>query len=133
MNSKTTIYLVSLLVFFSFSVSAQKKIDGKRIKSVKEWKIEGKKKSLDQVTHYDVKGNKTEEIMYDNVGDQKKRVTYEYNEAGKCVKESHYDKYNKLEKTVAFEYLENGKKKSQSSYLPNGKLKNTKEFEYILE
>lgn len=120
-----------LLVSF-FSVSAQKKFDGKKIKETKEWQIEGKKRILDSETKYGEKG-KIEEIEYNSVGDLKKRVTYEYNDAGKCVKESHYDKYNKLEKTVTFEYHENGRKKQQFTYLPNGKLKNTKEFEYILE
>jgi len=132
MNSKINICLIFFFFLFSFSVSAQKKIDGKRIKEVKEWKIEGKKRTLDQITYYDEKSNKTEEKEYNSVGDLKKRVTYEYNESGKCVKESYYDKYNKLEKVVTFEYLEGGRKKSQSTYLPNGKLKHTKEFEYIL-
>jgi len=133
MNNRINICLISLFLFLSFSVSAQKKIDGKRIKEIKEWKTEGKKRTLDQVTFYDEKSNKTEEISYDNVGDRKKRVIFEYNESGRCVKESHYNKYNKLEKTVVFEYLEGGRKKSQSTYLPSGKLKHTKEFEYILE
>ena len=116
-----------------FSSYAQKKFDGKTITAVKEWKLEGKKKSIDHLTKYDANGNKVEEIEYNNVGDQKSRTTYEYNAKGKCVKESYFDEYNKLEKTVTIEYHENGKKKSQSTYLPNGKLKNTKEFEYILE
>ena len=133
MNRKLNIFLISLCLLFSFSVSAQKKIDGKRIKEVKEWKVEGKKRTLSQVTRYDKHSNKIEEIDYNSVGDQKKRVTFEYNEAGKCIKESHYDKYNKLEKTVTFEYLEGGRKKSQSVFLPSGKLSHTKEFEYILE
>ncbi len=133
MNSKINICIISFLLIFFLPASAQKKIDGKRIKTVKEWKMEGKKKSLDEITHYDEKGNKIEHIEYDNVGDQKRRTTFEYNEAGKCIKESQYDKYNKLEKSSTFEYFENGKKKSQSNYLPNGKLKSTKEFEYILE
>jgi hypothetical protein len=133
MNSKLNICLVSLCLLFSVSVSAQKKIDGKRIKEVKEWRVEGKKRVLDQVSRYDDRSEKIEEIEYNSVGDLKRRITYEYNEAGKCIKESHYDKYNKLEKTVTFEHFENGKKKLQSTFLPNGKLSHTKEFEYILE
>lgn len=132
MNSKINICLVSLLLLFSFSVSAQKKIEGKRIKEIKEWRVEGKKRTLDQVTYYDEKSNKTEEIEYNSVGDQKRKVVYQYNE-GKCIKESHYDKFNKLEKVITFEYLEGGRKKLQSNYFPNGKLSHTKEFEYILE
>ncbi len=133
MNNKLNICLLSFFLLLSFSVSAQKKINGKRIKEVKEWNVNGKKRVLDQVSRYDERGEKVEEIEYNSVGDLKRRVTFEYNEAGKCIKESHYDKYNKLEKTVTFEHNENGKKKLQSTYFPNGKLSHTKEFEYILE
>jgi tRNA nucleotidyltransferase (CCA-adding enzyme) len=132
MKNKTGLLLV-LFLFSFLSLPAQKKFDGKKIKSVKEWRIEGKKKQLDQVTFYNEQGKKSEEINYDKVGDLKNRITYEYDENGKCVLEKHYDSYNKLEKTVTWEYHENGRKKIQYTYLPNGKLRNTKEFEYILE
>ncbi|MCQ2218411.1 MAG: hypothetical protein MJZ33_08020 [Paludibacteraceae bacterium] len=125
--------LVAISLLFSFSALGQKSFDGKIVTEIKEWKIEGKKKFLDQVTKYDDKGNKTEEIEYSSNGDMRSRVTYEYNAKGKCTKETHYDETNKLKKTVTFEFHENGKKKSQSTFLPNGKLKSTKEFEYVLK
>lgn len=124
--------LVVISFLCSMSLSAQKNFDGKTIQEVKEWKIDGKKKTLDGVTKYDDKGNKVEEIEYDSDGKMRERVVYEYS-GKKCSKESHYDESNKLKKTVAFEYHENGKKKSQSTFLPNGKLKSKKEFEYILK
>ncbi len=133
MKNKLSIGLISLCLLLFFPVSAQKKIDGKRIKETKEWRVEGKKRVLDQVSRYDNRGEKIEEIEYNSVGDLKRRITFEYNDAGKCIKEVHYDKFNKLEKTVTFEHFENGKKKLQTTYLPNGKLSHTKEFEYILE
>ncbi|MBP5455861.1 MAG: hypothetical protein J6Y37_05130 [Paludibacteraceae bacterium] len=125
--------LMTLSFLFSTALFAQKTFDGKAISEVKEWKIEGKKKSLDHLTKYDDKGNKTEETEYTATGDMRERVVYEYNAKGKCIKETHYDEYNKLKKTVTFEYHENGKKKSQSTFLPNGKLKSQKEYEYILK
>ena len=130
---RTIISIVALFLSLStVSVYAQKKFDGKVLKEVNEWRIDGKKKSLDHKTTYK-DGKKVEEIEYSSTGDQKERVTYKYNEAGKCIEESVYDEYNKLEKTIKYEYLENGKKKSQTTFLPNGKQKNHKEFEYITE
>ena len=135
MGNVVKLLLCIFLIISRFGQSAAQKntFDGKKNQSEKEWKIEGKKKVLDNLTKYDEKGNKAEEIDYNSVGDQKSRVVYEYNNNGKCIKETHYDNYNKLSKTVTFEYHENGKRKTQYNYLPNGKLRNTKEFEYILE
>ena len=127
--------IASVLVFFvgaCLPSFAQKKIDGKIVKEVKEWRVEGSKKKLDHKTTY-TNGRKTEEIEYTSLGEQKKRVTYGYNESGKCIEEKIYDEYNKLEKTTQYEYGENGKKKSQKTILPNGKLKSYKEFEYVFE
>ncbi|HOU67760.1 MAG TPA: hypothetical protein PKW49_04130 [Paludibacteraceae bacterium] len=133
MKLKFFISIILLSFVTTLTTSAQKMFDDKRIKELKEWKIEGKKKTLDHLTKYDEKGNKVEEIEYNSVGDQKSRVTYEYNANDKCIKESYFDEYNKLEKTVTTEYHPNGKKKLQNTFQANGKLKNTKEFEYILE
>lgn len=127
--------ILAILACFAFSitsVSAQKTFEGKVLKEVKEWRIDGSKKKLDHVTKYK-DGRKVEEIEYSSIGEQKSRTTYTYNENGKCIEEKYYDEYNKLEKTVQFEYFENGKKKSQKSLLPNGKVKSYKEFEYIVE
>ncbi len=126
----------SVLFIFTlslFSSNAQKSVDGKVLKEIKEWRVEGSKKKLDHLTKFGPEGKKMEEIEYSSIGEQKSRTTYTYNEKGKCVEEKHYDEYNKLEKTYQFEYLENGKKKSQKTILPNGKVKSYKEFEYIVE
>jgi hypothetical protein len=131
---RKTVYSL-VLAFFAFSLfsaQAQKKVDGKVLKEVKEWRIDGSKKKLDHLTRYS-EGRKVEEIEYSSIGEQKSRKTYAYNENGKCIEEKEYDEYNKLVKTTQYEYLENGKKKSQKTILPNGKLKSFKEFEYIVE
>lgn len=133
MRKTVVSFLLPLFVLSSLSVSAQKKFDGKKLKEVKEWRIDGSKKRLDHLTKYGADGKKVEEIEYSSVGDQKSRTTYTYNENGKCIEEKTYDEYNKLEKTVQYDYFDNGKKKSQKTLLPNGKLKSYKEFEYILE
>lgn len=127
--------LLAFVAFFSLSsvsVNAEKAFEGKVLKEVKEWRVDGSKKKLDHLTKYK-DGKKVEEIEYSSIGEQKSRTTYSYNEKGKCIEEKYYDEYNKLEKTVQFEYLDNGKKKSQKTLLPNGKVKSYKEFEYIVE
>lgn len=125
--------IVLLVSALSYSAFAQKKVNGKVLTEVKEWRMENGKKKLDHVTKYDVQGNKTEEIEFSKVGDQKSRTTYKYNEKGKCTEEQHFDEYNKLEKTVQFQYNEFGKKQSAKVLFPNGKLKSEKVYEYITE
>ena len=127
--------VIALAVSFSgVSVYAQKgTFDGKRIKETKEWKVEGKKKRIDHVTKYNEKGKKVEEIEYSSLGEQKERITYEYDANGKCVKEFRYDEFNKLDKTITIEYHSNGKKKSETVFDTKGKQKYVKEFEYILQ
>jgi antitoxin component YwqK of YwqJK toxin-antitoxin module len=132
MKNKVGLFL-TIFLFTFIALPAQKKFDGKKIKSVKEWRINGKKKTIDQVVVYNDNGKKIEEINYDNVGDQKTRIVFEYDEKGKCIKETHYDEFDKHEKTITWDFHENGRKKIQYTHLPNGKLKHTKEFEYILE
>jgi hypothetical protein len=127
------LFAASMTLCGSSSLFAQKTFDGKKLKEVKEWSIEGSKKKLDHKTIYDANGKKSEEIEYNSLGDRKYRVTYTYNEKGKCIEEKNYDEFDKLEKTVLFEYFENGKKKSSKTLLPNGKVKSYKEYEYITE
>ena len=124
--------VLSVSVFFS-TASAQKKVNGKVLSEVKEWRMENGKKKIDHVTKYDAQGNKSEEIEYTKVGDQKSRTVYKYNDKGKCIEEQHVDEYNKLEKTVQFQYNEFGKKQSARILFPNGKLKSEKVYEYITE
>jgi hypothetical protein len=124
--------VLSVSVFFS-TASAQKKVNGKVLSEVKEWRMENGKKKIDHVTKYDAQGNKSEEIEYTKVGDQKSRTVYKYNDKGKCIEEQHFDEYNKLEKTVQFQYNEFGKKQSARILFPNGKLKSEKVYEYITE
>lgn len=124
--------VLSVSVFFS-TASAQKKVNGKVLSEVKEWRMENGKKKIDHVTKYDAQGNKSEEIEYTKVGDQKSRTVYKYNDKGKCIEEQHFDEFNKLEKTVQFQYNEFGKKQSARILFPNGKLKSEKVYEYITE
>lgn len=124
--------VLSVSVFFS-TASAQKKVNGKVLSEVKEWRMENGKKKIDHVTKYDAQGNKSEEIEYTKVGDQKFRTVYKYNDKGKCIEEQHFDEFNKLEKTVQFQYNEFGKKQSARILFPNGKLKSEKVYEYITE
>ncbi|MCQ2232005.1 MAG: hypothetical protein MJZ30_09190 [Paludibacteraceae bacterium] len=132
--NKCFLALATLLLFsFATPAAAQKKVNGKVVTEIKEWRMEGGKKKIDHVTKYDANGNKTEEIEYSKVGDQKSRTTFVYNEKGKCTEEKHFDEYNKLEKTVQYQYNEFGKKQSARTLLPNGKLKSEKVYEYITE
>lgn len=126
--------VAAVFVFSLFvPVHAQKKMNGKVVTEIKEWRMENGKKKIDHTTKYDAEGNKTEEIEYSKVGDPKSRTTYKYNEKGKCIEEQHFDEFNKLEKTVQFQYNEFGKKQSAKTLLPNGKLKSEKVYEYITE
>ena len=80
---------LSLLAFSS--VDAQKKtVDGKKIKEIKEWKVDSGKRTLSEVSKYDANGEKVEEIKYSSNGSQKERFVYEYNANGKCIKETKY-------------------------------------------
>ena len=130
---KKTLILITLLVFSS-AVFAQSK--GTRYKSVtvKEWKTSVKSgtRFMDEVTKYNSKGQKIEQIEYANYG-QKARTTYEYDEKGNCVKHVLYDSKNKVVRIRKFEYYEDGSKKKQYNYDPDGKLVSTREFEYIFE
>ncbi|MBO7506341.1 MAG: hypothetical protein J6T67_03040 [Paludibacteraceae bacterium] len=125
--------IVLLVSALTVTLSAQKKVNGKVLTEVKEWRLENGKKKIDHVTKYDAQGNKTEEIEYTKVGDQKSRTVYKYNEKGKCIEEQHFDEFNKLEKTVQYQYNEFGKKQSARTLFPNGKLKSEKVYEYITE
>lgn len=132
--NKFFLTLVSILAFsVIMPINAQKKYNGKIVTEIKEWRMENGKKKLDHVTKYDSNGNKSEEIEYTKVGDQKSRTTYEYNDKGKCVRQQDFDEFNKLEKTTEYQYNEFGKKQSARVTLPNGKLKSEKVYEYITE
>ncbi len=134
MNTLKVLFpLVLSLIAFS-SVDAQKKtLDGKKIKEVKEWKIEGGKRSLSEVSKYDAKGEKVEQIKYSSNGSQKERTVFEYNANGKCVAEIKYDEFNKLEKKTVTEYNAAGKRSKETTYDAKGKVKSVKEVEYITE
>jgi antitoxin component YwqK of YwqJK toxin-antitoxin module len=98
---------------------------------VKEWNTDakGKRKWMDHLTVWNENGFKLEEIEYAVYG-QKERVTFEYDELGKCVRENVYNDKNKLYRIRKYEYLENGRKKMQYNYNPDGKLYSTKIYEY---
>jgi antitoxin component YwqK of YwqJK toxin-antitoxin module len=89
----------------------------------------GKRKWMDHLTVWDENGFKLEEIEYAVYG-QKERVTFEYDETGKCLRENVYNDKNKLYRIRKYEYLPNGRKKIQYNYNPDGKLFSTKVYEY---
>lgn len=89
----------------------------------------GKRQWMDHLTVWDETGLKLEEIEYAVYG-QKERVTFEYDESGKCIRENVYNDKNKLYRIRKYEYNEEGKKKIQYNYNPDGKLYSTKVFEY---
>lgn len=129
------IFIPVILSLFAFSsADAQKKtLDGKKIKEVKEWKIDGSKRHLSELSKYNAKGDKVEQIKYDNSGTQKERMVYEYNADGKCTAEIKYDEFNKLEKKTVIEYNSFGKRAKETTYDAKGKVKSQKEVEYITE
>ncbi|MBR6041250.1 MAG: hypothetical protein IKP37_01255 [Paludibacteraceae bacterium] len=128
--SKHLFIALAVLLSIGSNAFAAKTIDGKQITEIKEWIVTNGKKTIDEVTKYDDKGNKTEVINYKD-GEMKERTTYKYNANGKCIEEEHYDKFNKLEKTVKIEYNASGKKSAEKTYQSNGKLKSEHTFEYI--
>jgi antitoxin component YwqK of YwqJK toxin-antitoxin module len=89
----------------------------------------GKRKWMDHLTVWNEYGLKLEEIEYAVYG-QKERVTFEYDETGKCIRENVYNDKNKLYRIRKYEYLPNGRKKIQYNYNPDGKLFSTKVYEY---
>jgi hypothetical protein len=89
----------------------------------------GKKQWMDHLTVWDENGYKLEEIEYAVYG-QRERVTFEYDETGKCIRENVYNDKNKLWRIRRYEYLASGRKKIQYNYTPDGKLYSTKVYEY---
>lgn len=130
---KKTLILIALLVF-STAIFAQSKTSSGKTVTVKEWKTSAKTgtRYMDEMTKYNAKGQKIEQIEYANYG-QKSRTTYEYDAKGNCVKHVLYDSKNKVVRIRKFEYYDDGSKKKQYNYDPDGKLVSTREFEYIFE
>ena len=89
----------------------------------------GKRKWLDRLTVWDENGYKLEDIEYASYG-QKERVTFAYDDMGKCIRENVYNDKNKLVRIRKYEYLPNGRKKIQYNYNPDGKLYSIKVYEY---
>lgn len=89
----------------------------------------GKRQWMDHLTVWDENGFKLEEIEYAVYG-QKERVTFEYDEWGKCIRENVYNDKNKLYRIRKYDYTPEGRKKIQYNYNPDGKLYSTKIFEY---
>ena len=130
---KKTLILIAILLF-STAIFAQSKTSSGKTVTVKEWKTSAKTgtRYMDEMTKYNAKGQKIEQIEYANYG-QKSRTTYEYDAKGNCVKHVLYDSKNKVVRIRKFEYYEDGSKKKQYNYDPDGKLVSTREFEYIFE
>ena len=130
---KKTLILIAILLF-STAIFAQSKTSSGKSVTVKEWKTSAKTgtRYMDEMTKYNAKGQKIEQIEYANYG-QKSRTTYEYDAKGNCVKHVLYDSKNKVVRIRKFEYYDDGSKKKQYNYAPDGKLVSTREFEYIFE
>lgn len=130
---KKTLILIVILLFSTATFAQSKTTSGKTV-TVKEWKTSAKTgtRYMDEMTKYNAKGQKIEQIEYANYG-QKSRTTYEYDAKGNCVKHVLYDSKNKVVRIRKFEYYEDGSKKKQYNYDPDGKLVSTREFEYIFE
>ncbi len=130
---KKTLILIVILLFSTATFAQSKTSSGKTV-TVKEWKTSAKTgtRYMDEMTKYNAKGQKIEQIEYANYG-QKSRTTYEYDAKGNCVKHVLYDSKNKVVRIRKFEYYEDGSKKKQYNYDPDGKLVSTREFEYIFE
>jgi antitoxin component YwqK of YwqJK toxin-antitoxin module len=130
---KKTLILIVILLFSTATFAQSKTSSGKSV-TVKEWKTSAKTgtRYMDEMTKYNAKGQKIEQIEYANYG-QKSRTTYEYDAKGNCVKHVLYDSKNKVVRIRKFEYYEDGSKKKQYNYDPDGKLVSTREFEYIFE
>lgn len=130
---KKTLILIVILLFSTTTFAQSKTSSGKTV-TVKEWKTSAKTgtRYMDEMTKYNAKGQKIEQIEYANYG-QKSRTTYEYDAKGNCVKHVLYDSKNKVVRIRKFEYYEDGSKKKQYNYDPDGKLVSTREFEYIFE
>ena len=112
-------------------LTTQEKRERRRNQVVKEWNTDakGKRKWMDHLTVWDENGLKLEEIEYAVYG-QKERVTFEYDDTGKCIRENVYNDKNKLYRIRKYDYNEEGRKKIQYNYNPDGKLFSTKVFEY---
>ena len=130
---KKTLILIVILLFSTATFAQSKTSSGKTV-TVKEWKTSAKTgtRYMDEMTKYNAKGKKIEQIEYANYG-QKSRTTYEYDAKGNCVKHVLYDSKNKVVRIRKFEYYDDGSKKKQYNYDPDGKLVSTREFEYIFE
>lgn len=134
MNKRVLLCL--LVALFSVSLLSAQSASDKREKrknlTIKEWNTPAgaNTRYLDHETKYNADGYKVEEIEYANYG-QKSRVTYEYDDNGRCVRQVVYDNRNKPVRIRKFEYYPDGSKKKQYNYLPSGKLESSKEFEYI--
>ncbi|MDR0572616.1 MAG: hypothetical protein LBG96_01050 [Tannerella sp.] len=112
-------------------LTPEEKREQKKNLVVKEMNADahGKRQWLDHVTVWDENGYKLEEIEYAVYG-QRERVTFEYDDAGKCIRENVYNDKNRLYRIRKYDYLPNGRKKVQYNYNPNGKLYSTKVYEY---
>lgn len=121
-----------LLIAFCFNASAQKKINGKKIKQMKEYTTEDSKKYLSELTKYNAEGKKSEVIKYNEDGTQKERTVYQYNNEGKCITELEYDESNALDEKTVIEYS-GGKKLKETVSKASGKIKKVRNFEYVTE
>lgn len=119
-----------LCVAVSFGQTKNKK-ELRKNTTVKVWKTPVKgTRYLDEVTKYDAKGRKVEEIEYTSVG-MRARCTYEYDDKDRVVREVVYDNKNKPYRIHKIEYNADGTKKRQLNYNAKGNLLSVKEYEYI--
>ncbi len=120
------------LCLFVVSGQSESKKELRKNSTTKVWKTPVKgTRYLDEVTKYDAKGRKVEEIEYTSNGSLRARCTYEYDANDRVVREVVYDDRNKPFRIHKIEYNADGTKKRQLNYTAKGNLLSVKEYEYI--
>ncbi len=100
------------------------------VKTKTVYEVDSKgKKILDSKEDYDDRGRTVKEYMYDEYGDLKKYITYEY-KGKKVSAEYEYSASGKLKEKSVYQYNEAGKRIGKLIYDENGKLLKKKVYEY---
>lgn len=129
------IYITLLTVFFTALVHAQspKEVVKHNIatKQVVEIEVERgtKARSVEEFEAYDKNGNLIEKKDFNNDGELKEWVKYEYNEDEEVVKEIYLDEKGKVLESIVFVFKD-GLKKEKLYYDSKNRLVKKKVYEY---
>jgi S-adenosylmethionine hydrolase len=130
---RTVAFAFGCLLVFS-SANAQSISHPEKIRSVTEVVIETKgtkesevKKSFQQ---FDMKGNVTENIEYEDDGKVKNHSTYEYNDLNQKVKETEFLPDGKVESVAVYTYDQYGNRATKTMMDKDGEVKSKKVFRY---